>query len=130
VTSLKRKAESAGGQVVELNTWVLKMSQYDHCTETCTKKPLSQRWHVLGDGSGVVQRDVYSALLAFCTDGNTHNPSSIAKALAAQESVLRRTGLWKTPICERCGQCPGPGLGRQSGWYVKEGWHPVTAGTA
>ena len=35
-----------------------KLSQYDHCTGTCTKKRLSERWRVLGDGSGVRQRDV------------------------------------------------------------------------
>jgi len=95
VQHLKRKAESAGGKVVELDTWKLKMSQYDHCTETYTKKPLSQRWHRLGDGSGMIQRDVYSALLAHCTDGKIHCPSSISKMLAAHECVLRRTGLWK-----------------------------------
>jgi hypothetical protein len=95
VSHLKRKAESAGGKVVELDTWRLKMSQYDHCTETYTKKPLSLRWHALGDGSGLIQRDVYSALLAYCTDGKIHSSPGIAKVLAAQECVLRRTGLWK-----------------------------------
>lgn len=95
VEHLKRKAESAGGKVIELNTWALKMSQYDHCTDTYTKKPLSQRWHPLGDGTGHVQRDVYSALLAMCTDGKTHNPTRISEVLAAHESALRRTGLWK-----------------------------------
>ena len=95
VDTLKRKAESAGGKVIELNTRALKMSQYDHCTETYTKKPLSQRWHPLGGGTGLVQRDVYSALLAMCTDGKTHNPTRISEVLAAHESALRRTGLWK-----------------------------------
>jgi transposase len=95
VQLLKRKAESAGGKVVELNTWKLKMSQYDHCTETYTKKPLSLRWHTLGDGSGEIQRDVYSALLACCTDGKLHKRSSIKLRLAAHEHVLRRTGLWR-----------------------------------
>jgi hypothetical protein len=95
VQLLKRKAESAGGKVVELDTWKLKMSQYDHCTETYTKKPLSLRWHALGDGSGEIQRDVYSALLACCTDGKLHSTSSIKLRLAAHEHVLRRTGLWR-----------------------------------
>ena len=40
----------AGG----MDTWSLKLSQYDHFTEVCTKKTLNERWHVLGDGSGVV----------------------------------------------------------------------------
>lgn len=95
VEQLKRKAESAGGKVVELDTWKLKMSQYDHCTNSYTKKSLSLRWHRLGSGKGLIQRDVYSALLACCTDGKTHSPSRIEEILAAQECVLRRTGLWK-----------------------------------
>ncbi len=45
VCLLRRKAESAGGEIRDLNTWSLKMSQYDHTTGTCTKKPLNQRWH-------------------------------------------------------------------------------------
>ncbi|KXW58664.1 hypothetical protein FEMY_08420 [Ferrovum myxofaciens] len=68
------------------------MSQYDHTTEVCTKKPLSQRWHVLGDGSGVVQRDVYSAFLARCVISNTHHPSHIETMWAAQKPVLLQTG--------------------------------------
>jgi hypothetical protein len=35
---LNRKAESAGGQLLELNTWSLKMSQYDHVSGECHKK--------------------------------------------------------------------------------------------
>ena len=59
VEQLRRKAESAGGKLIYFHTWSLKMSQYDHTAQTCTKKPPSQRWHVMGDGrvdeSGVVQ---------------------------------------------------------------------------
>ena len=93
VEQLRRKAESAGGKMIELHTWSLKMSQYDHTTQTCTKKPLSQRWHVLGDGSGVVQRDIYSAFLARCVVmSNTHHPSHIDMMWAAQKPVLLQTG--------------------------------------
>jgi len=92
VEQLRRKAESAGGELVDLHTWSLKMSQYDHTTQTCTKKPLSQRWHVLGDGSGVVQRDVYSAFLARCVMGNTHHLSHLETMWAAQKPVLLQTG--------------------------------------
>lgn len=60
VTSeLRLKAGRAGGGLQDLDTWRLKLSQYDHTTQVCTKKPFSQRWHVLGNGSGVVQRDLY-----------------------------------------------------------------------
>ncbi len=78
VEQLRRKAESAGGKLIDLHTWSLKLSQYDHPTKTYTKKPLSQRWHVLGDGSGVVQRDVYSAF--------------IEALWAAQKPALLQTG--------------------------------------
>jgi hypothetical protein len=90
---LRRKAESAGGKLIDLHTWSLRMSQYDHTTGICTRKPLSQRWHVLGDGSGVVQRDIYSAFLARCViDGKTHHPSHIETMWAAQKPVLLQTG--------------------------------------
>lgn len=92
VEQLRRKAESAGGKLLDLHTWSLKMSQYDHTTAICTKKPLSQRWHVLGDGSGIVQRDVYSAFLAGCVVSNTHHPSHIEMMWAAQKPVLLQTG--------------------------------------
>lgn len=92
VEQLRRKAESAGGEWVDLHTWALKMSQYDHTTQTHTKKPLSQRWHVLGDGSGVVQRDIYSAFLARCVMSNTHHPSHLEAMWAAQKPVLLQTG--------------------------------------
>ena len=74
---LCRKAESAGGEVVELNTWTLKLSQYDHPTGTFEKKPLSQRGHVLKDGSGIIQRD------AFCSEGNRHHPLRIKEVWEA-----------------------------------------------
>jgi len=92
VEQLRRKAESAGGKLIDLHTWSLKMSQYDHITQNYTKKPLSQRWHVLGDGSGVVQRDIYSAFLARCVISNTHHPSHLETMWAAQKPVLLQTG--------------------------------------
>jgi hypothetical protein len=61
-------------------------------TQTCAKKPLSQHWHSLGDGSGVVQRDIYSAFLARCVMNNAHHPSPIEALWAAQKPVLLQTG--------------------------------------
>ena len=58
---LTRKAEKAGGKLIELATWRLRMSQYDHVSQACTKKPLAQRWHPLNGGPVLVQRDLYSA---------------------------------------------------------------------
>jgi hypothetical protein len=93
VSLLTRKAESAGGKVVELNTWKLKMSQYDHITEVCTKKPLSQRWHTLGNSNTLVQRDCYSAFLAKHVIENQHNPSHLEEGWTAADPLLRRAGL-------------------------------------
>jgi putative transposase len=50
IEGLTRKAESAGGQVLEINTQTTKLSQYDHTTHDCVKKKLSQRWHIFRDG--------------------------------------------------------------------------------
>ena len=90
---LSRKAASAGGELVELNTWRLKMSQYDHVSETYTKKPLSQRWHPLGASELLVQRDCYSAFLAQCVEDGEHNSSWLHKSWPAAEPLLRRAGL-------------------------------------
>lgn len=92
VALIRRKAERAGGEMVDLNTWRLKLSQYDHTTHTCTKKPLSQRWHVLGDGSGVVQRDLYSAFLAAIADKDVIHPSRAEEAWPVAQSLLGRAG--------------------------------------
>jgi putative transposase len=93
VSLLTRKAESAGGKVVELNTRTLKMSQYDHRTGVCTKKPLSQRWHDLGNTGSLVQRDCYSAFLAKNVMENQHKPTLLNESWAAAEPLLRRAGL-------------------------------------
>lgn len=93
VSLLTRKAESAGGKVVELNTWKLKMSQYDHITEVCTRKALKQRWHALGESNTLVQRDCYSAFLAKNVFENQHKPSRLREDWATAELLLRRAGL-------------------------------------
>lgn len=89
---LRRKAERAGGELRDLDTWSLKLSQYDHPTRVCTKKALSERWHVLGDGTGVVQRDLYSAFLAAVADRNALHSSRADAAWPAAQSLLGRAG--------------------------------------
>jgi putative transposase len=66
ITTLKRKASKAGAEVVELPTHKAKLSQYNHVTDTFIKKPLSQRYEIVGDD--IIQRDLYSAFLAMCFD--------------------------------------------------------------
>ena len=68
---LRRKAEAVGGGIVSIPTWKAKLSQFDHASGDCVRKPLSLRRHAVRDGSGaVVQRDVYSAFLALHTDSS------------------------------------------------------------
>ena len=64
VSTIRRKAENAGGKVVLINTWTAKLSQYNHADDTYQKKHLGERTMVI-DGQ-IVQRDLYSAFLAFC----------------------------------------------------------------
>jgi hypothetical protein len=76
----------------------LKMSQYDHLTQTCTKKPLSQCWHGLGDRSGAVHRDIYSIFFARCVMNNVRHTSHTETIWAAQKPVrLQTEGLRHEP---------------------------------
>ena len=92
ISLLRRKAERAGGKLAELDTRELKLSQYDHPTGRYVKKPLSQRWHILGTTGLIVQRDIYSAFLARCVTDNRHHPSRIEVLWAAAEPLLRQAG--------------------------------------
>lgn len=89
VSILKRKAESAGGRVIEFGTRKTRLSQYDHKTGQYVKKPLSERWHVFGDGTKV-QRDLYSAWLARFVENDRLDASQLEKSWAAAEPLLRR----------------------------------------
>jgi putative transposase len=65
--ALNRKAENAAGTVHEIATWKAKLSQYDHKLDDYIKKKLGDRAMLVG-GTDLVQRDLYSAYLAFCMD--------------------------------------------------------------
>lgn len=67
ISVLSRKAENADGKVEDINTWKAKLSQYDHILDDFIKKKLSDRTMLVG-GIDLVQRDLYSAFLAFCID--------------------------------------------------------------
>lgn len=89
VSELKRKALDVGGSVVEIDCRKAKLSQLDHTSGSRTKKPLSQRWHALADGSGFVQRDLYSAFLASHCDAEGHLDTA---------GTDRR---WRQGVCKR-----------------------------
>ena len=61
LTILDRKLKYFGEELIEINTYEAKASQFNHFNHTYTKKSLSQRWN---DFNGVkIQRDLYSAFL-------------------------------------------------------------------
>ena len=90
VSTLKRKAASAGGEVVELPT-KLRLSQFDHSSGEYVKKPLNQRVHVFASrGMEPVQRDLYSALLAQCCSKDHLDIRQVEETWPAAEPLLRR----------------------------------------
>jgi hypothetical protein len=104
MAQIQRKAESAGGEFVDLNTWRLKLSQYDHLSNTYTKKKLSERWHVLGGAAakesgsyphGVIQRDLYSAFLAANAAKDAIHSCQVETTWPAAQSLLARAGWMK-----------------------------------
>ncbi len=121
VSMLKRKAENAGGSVIEITTRTTRLSQFDHTTGEYVKKPLSQRIHFFGDGkTKPVQRDLYSAFLAKHCDANTLNVHQAQKAWSAAEPLLRRATLrWKQSTSRKNTVQP-PEATRQSRSSVKE----------
>lgn len=61
LTIMDRKLKYFGEELLEINTFEAKASQFNHFDGTYTKKSLSQRWN---DFNGIrVQRDMYSAFL-------------------------------------------------------------------
>ena len=75
IAQLKYRFESTGGTYKEVNTWTFKASQYDHMLMDCNKKQLSQRWHLFKNGIKV-QRDMYSAMLLYCSDSEYSKPDN------------------------------------------------------
>jgi putative transposase len=67
VELLRRKAESAGAEVIEFPTHTTRLSQVCHGCGTMKKKSLSERWHKCDCGVEA-QRDLYSAFLARCVE--------------------------------------------------------------
>jgi putative transposase len=88
VEHLKRKAESAGALVVEFPTRTTRLSQTCHSCGTVEKKPLSQRWHVCDCGIEA-QRDLYSAFLAQCVEGERLNADRAKAAWSGVDLLLQ-----------------------------------------
>lgn len=65
ITIIKNKLKAKGGIFLEVNTYKVKASQYNHLNEEYNKKKLSQRWNYFNYNNQdvKVQRDLYSAYL-------------------------------------------------------------------
>ena len=85
---LRRKAENAGGSVLEFPTKDTKLSQYCHKCGKYTKKPLSQRVHTCCNLN--IQRDLYSAFLAGSVVENKLDTADVTKRWRSTEAVLQR----------------------------------------
>ena len=57
------------------------------------RKPLSLRIHVFGDGSGEVQRDLYSAFLAYFVEASVLNAGEVKLAFSGAEPLLQQAAL-------------------------------------
>jgi len=93
IDMLRRKAESAGGQLEEFPTQPTKLSQVCHGCGQTKKKPLSLRTHECECGVGPVQRDLYSAFLACFVSQAKLNARQAQEAYPAAEPLLRRAAL-------------------------------------
>jgi transposase len=88
VSMLSRKAESAGGKVIELATRKLKLSQTCSCGAV-KKKPLSQRQHICECGVSA-QRDLYSAYLAYHVQDGVLDTAEASRYWPGAEPLLKQ----------------------------------------
>ena len=61
LTIIDRKLKYYDRQLIKIDTYSVKASQYNHFDETYKKKKLSERWNDFGEFK--IQRDIYSAFL-------------------------------------------------------------------
>ena len=91
---LRRKAENAGGELMEFSTYATKLSQTCICGAV-EKKPLSQRRHECSICGAAAQRDLFLAFLARFVvserDKVRVDVGRARKAWPGAESLLLRT---------------------------------------
>lgn len=68
LTILDNKLKWHGKKLLEIDTFKIKASQYNHIKDDYIKKDLSERWNNFGDFK--IQRDLYSAFIIMCTKDN------------------------------------------------------------
>lgn len=125
VSTLARKLEAAGGQLIEFGTRNTCLSQFDHVDGTLTKKPRSQRYHEFSDGMRV-GRDLYSAFLARFVHNDRLDASQVRAAWPGAEALLRAASDGFEPASGRGFALPhvtlgvGAGRSRNPGQRVRE----------
>lgn len=88
MTELCRKAENAGGQLIEFSTRTTKLSQTCLCGKV-EKKDLSERWHSCQCGADM-QRDLFSAYLAKHVHEESLSIPKATSAWAGSEPILEQ----------------------------------------
>ncbi|BCX88751.1 transposase [Methylomarinovum tepidoasis] len=123
---LNRKAESAGGRLETFPTRTTRLSQVCHHCGSVEKKPLSQRIHACGCGV-VMQRDLYSAFLARCVEGEALHVGLARERWPGAEPLLR--AAWRRATCDGKGKVPATfgAFRRQSGSSEEGGTAKVEA---
>jgi transposase len=106
VVLLKRKAESTDASVDEFPTHTTRLSQTCHGCGTVAKKPLSQRWHECDCGV-IAQRDLYSAFLAKCVEGERLNADHARREWSEGVDDLLQAAL--SDACQRWQAQPANG---------------------
>jgi len=123
VSHLRRKAESAGAQVIAFDPRPTRLSQICLCGKA-VPKPLGQRWHVCACGIGPIQRDLFSAWLARFVEDEQFDAGRAKAAWPGEDERLRAASRAIQPAM---GQGNPPNLARgqsrspaQSGMKVSE----------
>lgn len=124
ISVLRRKAESAGGRVIEFPTRQTKLSQVCHGCGAVKKKPLFQRIHACECGVEM-QRDLYSAFLAWCVgeDGLLHADTARERWSGAEPLLRAAWSKATQPASERVFRPPSFGAvpRSRSGSSAQEG---------
>jgi putative transposase len=96
VERLRRKAERADAEVNEFPTLTTRLSQVCHNCRAAKRKSLSQRWHMCECGI-VAQRDLYSAFLASCVEGDRLNADRARERWSGVDTLLQAA---LSQVCE------------------------------
>ena len=72
LTILDNKLKWHGKNLLKIDTFKVKASQYNHIKNEYIKKDLSERWNIfnIGNKEVKIQRDLYSAFIIMCTKDN------------------------------------------------------------